>query len=137
MRLASARARAAHSIPFAASVIQRAGLSLISPERQPDEPHVLDFANRIIGAQNGNDFSVHLRVLASRLISHDLNDLRDGAPVPSLRVEIVISWDDDRGLSSGEIHNTLNSLLGLSLPNVAGADQDIEGFVQGRQPAPL
>jgi hypothetical protein len=47
-------------------------------------------------------------------------------------VEIIVSWDNDRGLSSREIHDALNSLLGLSLPNVAGTDQHVEGFIQDR-----
>jgi hypothetical protein len=47
-------------------------------------------------------------------------------------VEIVVAWDDDHGLSSRKSHDALNRLLGLSLPDVASANQHVEGISQDR-----
>jgi hypothetical protein len=102
-----------------------AGLSPISPERQPDEPRLLDFANRAIRDQNGDDFSMRLRILAIASLRMALDDVRDGA-----RVEITVSRDNDRGLSLRDIHDALNSSLGLPLPRVAGKDQKVEGLIE-------
>src|ERR1700726_4994047 len=97
-----------------------AGLSPITPERQPDEPHLFDFANRVVRTQNGDDLSARLRILAIRLLAHEPDNIGHDAPLV-----ILVSWDNDRALSSREIHDALNSLLGLSLPTVAGRDQQI------------